>query len=468
MSAIQSPYGSGSLPGVYTVTEYGAKGDGTTDDTAAIQACVNACVTAGGGVVYLPPGTYAVSSTITVPQNSYTVAGSSPAIGQAGPVIFRGAGFRQDGYFANSKFATVVMAKALAGDMFSTAQGNGHVFSMVAFEDMSIYGNYPALGATQTSGNLIHIYAWQEGWIRNVEVLGAYADGIRAENNTGGQTINGSAPVIDTCRVEHCGPGAAGGSSYGNGITFIGVVMGTVVNCHVESCYDGVAILNLANQSTVMNCSLQSNYDCGINISGAECSAVGNWSGGNHTAGILVQGTSGNPAVRAVISGNEVIGNGYTGSSASPYGIWLDNTIECVVTGNRCSDGGLGYQQYGISEQGSSSNSNLVTGNNLLGNTVAAVDGPVGAASVFSGNLGYNPVGAETVAVPASGSATTAVQHDRTFYVTAASSGTTSIAISGGPTVTIPASALAAVTVPAGQTLTPTYTAAPTWVVEGL
>lgn len=47
------------------VMDYGAKGDGVTDDTAAIQAAVNACATAFGGCVYFPHGRYVVSSSIT-------------------------------------------------------------------------------------------------------------------------------------------------------------------------------------------------------------------------------------------------------------------------------------------------------------------------------------------------------------------------------------------------------------------
>lgn len=46
---------------------YGATGDGTTDDTAAIQAALDAASAAGGGRVMLPPGTYLVSSMLTVP-----------------------------------------------------------------------------------------------------------------------------------------------------------------------------------------------------------------------------------------------------------------------------------------------------------------------------------------------------------------------------------------------------------------
>ena len=44
-------------------TQFGAKGDGRTDDTKSIQDAVNAAAAAGGGVVYLPKGTY-LSSTI--------------------------------------------------------------------------------------------------------------------------------------------------------------------------------------------------------------------------------------------------------------------------------------------------------------------------------------------------------------------------------------------------------------------
>lgn len=47
------------------VKDYGAVGDGTTDDTTAIQAAINALPTAGG-VVHFPKGIYKVMSTITV------------------------------------------------------------------------------------------------------------------------------------------------------------------------------------------------------------------------------------------------------------------------------------------------------------------------------------------------------------------------------------------------------------------
>jgi hypothetical protein len=60
-----------SFGGLYTtVTAYGAKGDGATDDTAAFNAAVAALGT-GGGTVYVktPPSSYRLSGTITLPRN---------------------------------------------------------------------------------------------------------------------------------------------------------------------------------------------------------------------------------------------------------------------------------------------------------------------------------------------------------------------------------------------------------------
>ncbi|MBA1242411.1 M10 family metallopeptidase C-terminal domain-containing protein [Pseudomonas japonica] len=46
---------------VFDVRDYGAKGDGSTDDTQAIQKAIDAAAAAGGGKVYVPSGTWVVS-----------------------------------------------------------------------------------------------------------------------------------------------------------------------------------------------------------------------------------------------------------------------------------------------------------------------------------------------------------------------------------------------------------------------
>ena len=47
---------------VYNVRSYGARGDGKTLDTRAVQAAIDACYADGGGVVLVPAGTYLIGS----------------------------------------------------------------------------------------------------------------------------------------------------------------------------------------------------------------------------------------------------------------------------------------------------------------------------------------------------------------------------------------------------------------------
>ena len=43
---------------VFNITNYGAIGDGVTDNTTAIQNTINAANKAGGGIVEVPAGTF--------------------------------------------------------------------------------------------------------------------------------------------------------------------------------------------------------------------------------------------------------------------------------------------------------------------------------------------------------------------------------------------------------------------------
>lgn len=56
-----APYANG-LVAVKNVKDYGATGDGTTDDTTSFTTALAAIIAAGGGTLYVPVGTYIVSN----------------------------------------------------------------------------------------------------------------------------------------------------------------------------------------------------------------------------------------------------------------------------------------------------------------------------------------------------------------------------------------------------------------------
>ncbi len=51
----------------WTVDQFGAKGDGVSDDTRAFQLALDAAAEAGGGVVLAPRGVYRLEGRLNVP-----------------------------------------------------------------------------------------------------------------------------------------------------------------------------------------------------------------------------------------------------------------------------------------------------------------------------------------------------------------------------------------------------------------
>jgi hypothetical protein len=65
-------------PTVYDVATFGAQGDGSADDTNAIQAAIDAANSRGGGTVVFPAGTFRITRALTIYSE----------------IVFRGAGMR--------------------------------------------------------------------------------------------------------------------------------------------------------------------------------------------------------------------------------------------------------------------------------------------------------------------------------------------------------------------------------------
>ncbi len=60
---------------VFNIKDYGATGDGVTDDTNAVLRAISNC-TSNSGVLYIPTGTFVIrSSLIFKTNNQFTVTG---------------------------------------------------------------------------------------------------------------------------------------------------------------------------------------------------------------------------------------------------------------------------------------------------------------------------------------------------------------------------------------------------------
>jgi hypothetical protein len=346
----------------------GAKGDGVTDDTVAIQATVTACANAGGGIVFFPPGIFPISATITIPRIGVT--------NRSYPILFQGSGWMLDGFWNTGPFGTILAAKNLAGDMFTTPV-HGTVFGFTSFESMTIWGNVGTY--VQSAGHLLNLWSQPESWIRDVEIMGAFADGYHVE---GSGAINSATISVDHCRIEKCG---------GYGIQFIGVVQALVHGgTHLEANLGGGIFLDAASgQPAIIGCSFQNNSKRSIECSAPQARIIGNDIELSGWAGIYVD----HPSVQ--IDNNTIRGCGVAGAT-EPMGIRLFNATECIVSHNIITDFNA-KQNWGISEEGTS-DYNMIVNNNLRGNGTAAIKQLAGAHTVVRNNLGNNPEYATTQA----------------------------------------------------------------------
>lgn len=66
---------------IYNIREFGAKGDGKTLDTAALQAAIDACTAAGGGTVLVPAGTFVIGTVELKSNVTLHIAASGKLLG---------------------------------------------------------------------------------------------------------------------------------------------------------------------------------------------------------------------------------------------------------------------------------------------------------------------------------------------------------------------------------------------------
>lgn len=441
---------------VYNVKAYGAKGDGTTDDTAAIQTAIDAAIAANGGIVFFPIGIYRISATLYIDGNF---------------VYLQGIGKSRDFSDTASYPSSLTTFPPASAIVVNSSFPNGDPiiqFGKTTNTYMLIGGGVSGLlvsGNPGTPGD-------PSGWLGGDIIQQNNVHGVIVEKNVL-ESSNGRG-VYGTCTISGGASDALTQDnlirSLGNAGIYLDSGMKTNNNS-VNNYISGVTnygildsdIYNEVRDNYIENVARVSGYAAGTGI---YCEAVnGTLVRGNTVNGVDYHGIYVGSS-HMVIEGNAVFAANASNQS-NGSGIYIENTPVGVLVRNNDIYDPNSKMEYGIYANIGSGAVVSSVGNSIVGAVTAPVQWNGLGTFTAHFNDGYNPVGIVTVAVPASGTAVATAAYDRTFYITAASSGTTTVAISSGPTITIPASGLVAVFVPAGETLTPTYTSAPTWVVEG-
>ena len=191
----------------FDVRDYGATGNGTTDDTAAFNNAVSA--TGGKGVLYMPPGQYRISSTITVPMNVQVIGAGS----QATEILHTG----NNPLFVNTQFQSEAMRQRafrrfkILGNAGARAEGIVVANSWgAAFDDLFIM-NY-------TNGIGVHLV--NEGyWTEGTRFFGVHVRGcakqVYLERTTGHESFSDTR-FYHTCLV--CTGAGQVGLEIGNNI----------------------------------------------------------------------------------------------------------------------------------------------------------------------------------------------------------------------------------------------------------
>src|ERR1019366_2384872 len=159
---------------VYNVRDYGAVGNGTTDDTTSLTNTLAAAVAAGGGTVYLPPGTYKVTSTITLVSN----------------ILIRGAGTNNTIITCSSSMTTPIFSIVMTTSVYLHDWG---------LRDLTMDGaSGAATRGLQLDSSASNAILYYNNVVSGVVFQNFYIGYYHGANNAG------AAQMINTTTVAHC------------------------------------------------------------------------------------------------------------------------------------------------------------------------------------------------------------------------------------------------------------------------
>jgi Glycosyl hydrolases family 28 len=224
----------------YNVRDYGARGDGATRDTAAVQAAIDACHRDGGGVVLVPAGDFLIGTIELRDHVTLRLAAAGRLLGStdgrdyrpAAEIPLTGDATLEDGHWA---LIFAVGARNVAIEGAGTIDGQGSHF------------HSPSRGVPPPSGlggnrrpYLLLFYRCARLVVRDVELVRGGYHAVR---------------VIRCSQVWATGLHIYNRVSGNNdGFHFISSEFVAVSNCVVQSQDDACAMFGSCRNITVTNC----------------------------------------------------------------------------------------------------------------------------------------------------------------------------------------------------------------------
>jgi hypothetical protein len=358
------------LKDVVSVKDFGATGNGTTDDTAAIQAAINAALsrplTSGGaGSVFFPAGSYKVTSTINIP----------PRNGQTYNVGLRIYGEGTAGNGGSN--TTLVAATGFTGTgVFKYNQG----VIPPSVNEVNLEFDHFGINGGFNVANGIEVFCPICVSIHDVTVIHCSGSCIKL---TGGECysvtvqdvyIGGGNPLITANPAVYGIESNARYAMYSRivmdggqtGINFTGD-NSIIQNCHLEgqaTCINFTT--NGAGLARITSCLLNS-YGAGLG---------GGWPASG--TGIKITGTGAGAALRNFIGFNQID----VTVGASSTGIYLASAYQSQIFSNRISGAVNGIY---VTSSAAGDRVHYIEGNNFIDCTTAVNNQISGGRIEFGG-----------------------------------------------------------------------------------
>lgn len=349
----------------HSVVDYNATGDGTTDDTTAVQAAIDACNAAGGGVVFFPEGTY-ICSTLTWYSNIYGVG-----VGMQSSILKLKAG-TDDDLIKGYNFASLT-----GGD---TVDGI-HDFG---FRDLKLDGNKDNNASTSWC---LRFYGYrpflQDVWVANGNDGGIYSQGFTSTDPINGANRYGRFSNVE---VSSCG---------GDGVYINGIGDSIFSECVIHNnSGDGIHVGPIGFGVKLYGCHIYGNpQDHCVHSEAAGMLMVGNIFEGADDSLVWLDAGADN---------NQIKGNYFyaAGTQTTKIGVEIDEAETFSIVGNHfvgqtdgsvysTDDDGSGYisgnyvfQASGTAFGGTFAGSTLINNNQVVG---GANGGPGSTITIASG-----------------------------------------------------------------------------------